>query len=331
MEDELKASEQEQTLNLSSSSPIEHFFRQMTSASHLVQRARAINQQLDNQSHSIQVQASSMMQYFDNQKEEILKKFDSWLLPVAQEVLDELSCHTERLKLDLDQKLESFHQVHDHEWVEHAKSWVHLYAKWHDRKALIQQVLHLAAERANHLIDKDVQMIEDYQKQSLAQWTEETEEFHSLESRLTTAIENPLKSLLALKVHPDNLSAMQASEWAAHVHQERQTYFNQLLSKIDNVVRESGQFEETPPSLDFSEQESDLVFMETELRHLNNVIRYIDRRDSKGIQFIWDHLKHLEDHLKELNALNLPDTLRRQSQGLFEGIEIAKKWLEDKI
>ena len=115
-----------------------------------------------------------------------------------------------------------------------------VYTKWHHRPHLINKILEIVADRTRHLIDKDIQVIHDYQTQSFAQLAQESEAFKDVEKRLTQAIEEPLKQLITLRNKRWSIILLQqASEWVANLQSQSETYFDQLLMKIDHVMKDA--------------------------------------------------------------------------------------------
>lgn len=308
---------------------IEQFLNQMETTSQSLQRSREIDQLIVSYFQSIQETAITMMQYFEQQKAEMLNsKFNNWLLPLAQEVLDPLSEDAKQLKAELDQKLLSPLSMTEDSWIEHAKAWVQLYAKWHDRQALVNQVLKLATDRTNRLIDKDIQMIQDYQMQSLSQCSEPEFASQNLEQRMQKATETPLKALTNLKIQLEEVSAGHLSDWINQVHQEREKHLEQLLNKIDGIVKESGYFEDIQDPIHLVEIEGDLAFMEAEWRYLNNCLRKINPQDQGAAVFILDRLNELEEHISQFDHLHLPPILHQQMETLRQHIEQDKQKLQ---
>lgn len=310
--------------------PIKRLYVQIQKMPELMGRARVVDQVLLNHFQDLKGHAREVIHQFNEQKTDILKRFDNWLVPIAKEALDELLQDAEQLKRNLNQKLEHLPQLEEKDWIEHAKRWNHLYTKWHDRKALADRVLALVADRTKQLIDKDIQVIQDYQSQSLAQVPEQSEVFEDLKERLEQATEKPLKQLVALRQQtpkPDSLP--QASEWVAKVQAQRETYFDQLLMKIDHVVKETVQIEEEESDfISFTEDEGELVFMERELHQIKLMVANLKPHQASETQFMLARLEELLDHAEQLETTSLPRTLQKRLAKIKEISSSLCKQLE---
>lgn len=251
------------------------------------------------------------------------------LCPSLKRLLENLLTDAEQLKDELDHKLEHLDQTTPEEWMEEAKHWARLYNKWHDRSALVGKILEVVADRTKHLIDKDIQVIQDYQTQLLAHIPQESETFRNLEDRLTHAIAEPLKQLISLRNQPrEHTSLQQASEWVSNLQQQRESYFDQLLMKIDHVIKDVVYKEDSIDLSAFLEAESEIIFMERELHHINLDLSHIQLEEESERQFVLARLEGLLDHVDEVNEQALPLVLRQRIGVLKTGITLALSCLE---
>jgi len=235
----------------------------------LTNQARMIDQVLAHRLQEIRGTASAIIDHFNEQKKMILQRFDSWIMPIAQDVLDGLLRDAEHLKYKLEHKLEHPDQMTSSEWDKEAKDWALLYETWHDRKGLVNKILEVVADRTKHLIDKDIQVIHDYQNQSLAHLPPESEAFRNVEQRMSQAIEEPLKQLLSLRNEAkEQTSIQQASEWVAKLQERREGYFDQLLMKIDHVMKDVVNLDDVKDMTAFIDIEGEILFMEHELHYI---------------------------------------------------------------
>lgn len=309
--------------------PIKQLYVQIRKMPELTKQAKAIDQVLSARLKNLKGIASAIIDQFNAQKKMILQRFDSRIMPIAQEVLDELVNDAERLKHKLDDKLEHLDQTNPEEWDADAKDWVQLYAKWNDRKSLIDKILKIVAAKTKHLIDKDIQMIFDYQTQSLAHLPQETEAFRSLEKRLIRATEEPLKQLMHLRNQAqEHTSLQQASDWVAKLQERRENYFDQLLMKIDHVMKDVVNLEETKDWSAFVEIEGEVLFMERELHHINTDLTHLHLIGESDKQFLLGRLEGLLDHADDLDKPCLPSPLQARMQALKVGIHLATSRLE---
>ena len=292
----------------------------------LTDQAKVIDQFLLKRMQDLKATASTIVKEFNEQKKIILQRFDNWIMPIAQEVLDGLLKDAEQLKEKLDDKLEHLDQVTSEEWNEQAKDWAQLYSKMTDRRVLIDKILEAVADRTRHLIDKDIQVIQDYQSQSLAHLPEESETFKNVEERLANAISEPLKQLMTLRNQPKvHQSLQQASEWVAKLQQQREVYFDQLLMKIDHVMKDVVRLEDKNDMTSFVEIEGEIIFMERELHHINSDMASVNVQDESEKQFLLARLEGLLDHVNEFGeqTQSLPKIFHQRLQNLKANISLS--------
>jgi hypothetical protein len=261
---------------------------------------------------------------FNDKKKYILQRFDNWIMPIAQDVLDSFLKDAEQLKDKLDNKLDHLDQTTPEEWDEQAKRWAQLHSKWHDRNSLIEKILEAVVDRTRYLIDKDIQVIHDYQIQSLAHLEQESEAFKNVEKRLEHAIEDPLKQLMSLRNKPSEYTSLkQASEWIEKLQERRESYFDQLLMKIDHVMKDTVYVEDVEDWSLFLEIEGEIIFMESELHQINIDLTQISFNQESEKHFIFARLEGLLDHVQEIDEHSLPLSLQQRVQALKTGISIA--------
>lgn len=314
---------------MDSSDPIKRLYFQIRKMPELTKRARVIDQVLLTRLQDLKGTASSIIDQFNEQKKIILQRFDSWVMPIAQDILDGLLNDADQLKDKLDDKLEHLDQITPEEWDADAKDWAQLYTMWNDRKGLINKILQMMTDKTKYLIDKDIQVVSDYQTQSLAHLPEETEVFRNLEERLANAIEEPLKQLMNLRNQAEeHTSLQQAAEWISRVQEQRETYFNQLLMKIDYVMKDVVNLEETKDWTAFVEMEGEVLFMERELHHINTDLTHLHLVEEDDKQFLLGRLEGLLDHVEDLHNDSLPNPLKTRMQALKDGIFFAISRLE---
>lgn len=330
LQDEPKE-QKEKMAPTSSKDSIKHLSFQISKMPELTKQARLVDQILLDRFQDLKFTASTIIDQFREQRKIILQHFDSWIMPIARDVLDELIIDAQKLKHNLDVKLECVDQTTAEEWSIEAKSWQQLYSKWSDRKGLIDKILEIVANRTEHLIDKDIQVIQDYQRHSLSHLSHETEAFKHMEERLASAIEEPLKQLMNLREQAkEHKSIQQASEWVSKLQEQRESYFNQLLMKIDHVMKDVVNLEENKDWTAFAEFESEILFMENELRHIQFDLERLHLVSEKDKQFLLARLEGLSDHIQDLNKHSLPLLLQNRIQALKSDIFFTISCLEEK-
>jgi predicted amino acid-binding ACT domain protein len=316
-----KPKKSEDNMDLDTVEPFNRLYSQICKMPELSDRARIIDQVLLHSLQDLKGTASVIIDQFQLQKKIILKRFDNWIMPIAQDVLDGFLQDAEHLKAKLDDKLLLLYKTTPEEWDAEAKHWAQLYSKWNDRRGLINRILEVVADRTAQLIDKDIQVIKDYQSQSLSHLPQETETFKSVEERLAHVIEEPLKQLMNLRVKAkEHTSLQQASEWVEKLQEQRETYFDQLLMKIDHVMKDVVNLEESKDWTTAVEVEGEIIFMERELHHINEDLTHMHLIEECDKQFLLARLEGLIDHLEDLDKRSLPNPLQIRMKALKAGV-----------
>lgn len=308
--------------NQNTTESIKKLYVQIRKMPELTVQAKAIDQVLLNKIKDLKGTASTVLEQFNQQKKAILKRFDNWIMPIAKEVLESFLQDAEHLKENLDEKIDHIEQTTPEEWNDQAEGWAVLYDRWHDRKALVDKILEVVADRAKYLIDKDIQVIHDYQTQSISHLPEESEVKKDIEERLSQAIAEPLKKLVALREVPKGHTTLQqASEWVAKLHEKRESYFDHLLMKIDHVTKDVVQPEEANDWGGMQELKGEVLFMESELEHIKSDLTQIHPESEADRQFIAARLEGLLDHAEGINETSIPIALKEKIHQLKEEIE----------
>lgn len=294
--------------------PIGHLYAKITEMPEMGESSDEIDQLFVEKINELRAGSQAVIEHFHAQKPMILEQFDQRLAPVAREVLDSLLHDANQLASKLEDGRD---QSYPFDWIDYAKRWAQLYTQWNDGKALAQRILDLIAARTEQLIDKDIQVIRDYQKQSLEHLSEGSDAFKNLESRLAMATDKPLQQLKALRnQHEQHANLAQASEWIANLQEQRERYFDQLLMKIDHVVKEVVHMEDIVDEYDdisiFSEDEGEIVFMEQEIRHIQALLPQMSASDESDIIFMEARLEGLLDHAEQVNLVNLRYPLQKR-------------------
>ena len=307
--------------------PIEHFYARIKGMPQLLDQALAINHTLSFHFKQIQADAFHIVNHLDDEKEDFLKKFDIWLLPIAKEVWENLFHEAEELKSHLANGLENPEALGEMNWIDHAKAWAALCSHWQDKNELVQKVLLIASERATQLVDKDIKLVQDYQDQLIAQRTQETGEVLELEERLSHVTEDSLKQLHNLKEPPDLTSIKHVSDWMANLYTKRATYFDHLLMKIDAYVKDMIHIEDVHDPMHFTEIEGEIKFMDYELNQINDLIPNLNKKNKEEVIFIEDRLRGIGEHLEQFDQKTLPGPLRQK----FESIQSRIRATEEKL
>lgn len=309
--------------------PIKYFYSQIRKMREDTTQACLVDQRLLHDSQKLKSIASVIIDQFKEQKKVILTHFDKWIMPIAEDVLDELLSGAQKLKGSLDEKLTHLETITPEEWDCEAKKWESMYLTWNDQNRLVDRVLEIVAERNALLIDKDIQVIQDYHNQSLSKIHRESEVMKNVEERLAQAIEEPLKQLMGLRSQArKHTSIQQAGEWVAKLQEQRESYFDQLLMKIDHVMKDVVDLEVTKDWTAFSEFDGEMVFMEQELQHIQTDLTHVHLLDEADKQFLLARLEGLLEHATDLEDSMLSRMMQTRMKDLKAGIVFSISMLD---
>lgn len=319
-----KNSEKKPSNEIDSKDSIKQLHFHISKMSELTKQAKTIDHLLGDRLQDLKNTSQKIVKQFKDQTGEILQRFDHWIIPIAKDVLDGIIQQAELQQERLDQ----IEKISVNEWKEEAKNWIDLHSNWVDRKSLISKILEKVSERTKYLIAKDIRIIKEYQTQSLAHLPKESEVFKSVEKRLEHAIEEPLKQLISLANQPkDPLTIQQVSEWVSNLQQQRENYFNQLLVKIEQVMKETVQVrkdEEEPSDWSlFVEIEGEILFLENELHEINKDLIYLESLSDIDKQFILVRAQGFLEHVQQFEEQPLPVPLKKRLQILKEEINFS--------
>lgn len=309
--------------------PIKHLFKQIRKLTELHKQAKSVDNILMSHLENIKGTASEFIEQIGEEKKLLLKRFDKWIMPIAQEVLDELVDDASDLKTSLEKKLANLDPDNPIDWEEEAKRWIQLHSRLTDKSGIVKRILHVVSERTKQQIDKDIQVIKDYQTQSLANISQEGDENKNLEERLSHAIAEPLKQLKDLGKEAEAYNSIQqASSWVANLQEKRQSSFDDLLRIIDHVMKDVVHKEETSDWFAFVETEGEIIFMERELHQINEDIAKLQRGDEAEVQMLCARLEGLLDHFEDLDQQEFPGPLQMKMDALKSGIMLSFEKLE---
>ena len=105
MENSLGSENREKTHGLKEQ-PIKLLYNQIQKMPELTKQAQVIDQVLLKRLQDLKETASLVINQFHEQKKYILQRFDHWIMPIAQDVLDHLLQDVKHLKTKLHDKLE---------------------------------------------------------------------------------------------------------------------------------------------------------------------------------------------------------------------------------
>ncbi|MBA3722143.1 MAG: hypothetical protein H0W88_07070 [Parachlamydiaceae bacterium] len=301
------------------------FYSKIESMPKLIEKAIVVDKTLSVYFADLQKDVAIVLEELNVEKEKLLKEFDGYLLPAAQEVIDELADDANKLKNTLENSLDNIESISKQDWKEHAKNWAQLYSRLQDHKGLVEKIIIVASHRIRASIHEDIRVINLYQNQSVARMTEEGGESSDIEQRLESAIQEPLKELERelSELKDDQIkktSIKQTSEWIANLQQKRKEYSDQIFMRIDSIAKE--ELEDVHYYAgSHTELEEEIRFMEMhELKPLIEQVDNLNWNNEQAVQSVKSHLNELKDHLDQLNIDRLPKVLKSKLNMLDQKI-----------
>jgi hypothetical protein len=252
----------------------------------------------------IKATALQVLQKIEEQKEDILKKLGRGLsLPAAKGIVDQMSQLTDELRRKLEDCLKELDHFSEVNWREQATLWAQLYAKWHDQKAIEEDIIHYIAIRVSQMISKDLQVIDEYQNNSLEGIETIGTELYTLKDRLQSAIEAPMKAMYKLREPPSDISIEKVGEWISAIQDERERLFDSVLQRIEKVTATAKPF--TSPKVvsdpvSEAEMNHEMISLQKEFKDILVRITHHTDLDKNERHGLISHLTCLIEHAQGL-------------------------------
>jgi hypothetical protein len=309
--------------------------KRLTILARFVDRIRSTFQRFQNkplQEHplvgriqDLQSKASAVLIQLQAIKNELHKEIDAEAFVYIEAVIDPLIKEVSRLHKSIEQPRSVLHQAKTYQrysqWVEKAKLWIQICSKTTDKEALFKAVIRYTIDEFLEVIDRDVQVITDYQEHMLEALSIDEEEKIDLAQRLEVRLQSYLHALNALRVKPENLPLKEIAVWKAQVDKRREKYFDAALHAIDKIVNQS-----LPDSRDEEENEDlkdaliQIAYLEKHIPpwydeiNLAETLTFTQKADFKSQLELWEQKIHrlnldlrltpeLIERLKTLNEI----------------------------
>lgn len=188
-------------------------------------------------------------------------------------------------------------------WMEKSKLWIEICTNPPKTEDLCRAIIQHNNEEFKHLINHDLQIIQDYLTSSLDATHLEEQEKRRLEERLQQQLQHHLKLLEELKTCPLSMDLENLVHWREKVNSLREVYFGTALHAIDLGMQEV----KAPYII---EDEGDhhieiirrLTKLETKISNIAGQIPKLDQGDEKRIHLMESQFSHLEDEVHDLNS-----------------------------
>lgn len=219
------------------------------------------------------------------------------------------------------------------EWIERAKAWAEVCSHSNEQKDIAKAVIQLTVEEFLEVIDRDLQVIQDYTEHMIDNLTIDETEKGELISKLHFKLDPYILSLKSLKKKPIDLPIEHVQDWKMRVDKRREKYFDAALHSIDKIIEEVN-----PSSIGEEEHDhlveifSQIAYLEEEVPNLYKEILNINRQEDIDQKIILARLSSFQNELHNLNLdLRLPPELIDRLQVLIEVLEKAQEKIEPSV
>ncbi len=287
--------------------------------------------QLAGRIHDLQSTADSVLKQLRKIKEDLKNEIEPDIFFYVEQVVDPIIKEVSRLHKSIEQPGSVMHQAKTFQrysqWIEKAKLWVQICSKVNDKDAIVKGIIRYTVDDFLEVIDRDIQVINDYQEHMLDALAVEDEEKIALAQRLELRLDPYLRGLNALRFKPRDLPLQEIALWKAQVDKRREKYFDAALHAIDKVINEiipdtSGQ-EEHEHLVDVLSQ---IAYLEHEAPMLYDEIYMANNPTQEQIHIFESRFTVLEQEVHQLNLdLRLTPDLIDRLQVISEMLEQARK------
>jgi hypothetical protein len=212
------------------------------------------------------------------------------------------------------------------EWINKIQPWIQLEAKITDKDAIITALVQHFLNESSELINRDVQVVKDYQQQILDQVQGENKIKSELIFKMEVALKPFLDALKALKENPPDLKLDRIVEWKKGLDIKRGNLFEKALHTIDDLV-----VDVVPVSKSEEEHEriveilTQIAYMEEELPHIMEIVSG-KKSDDFQLQLINSRISSLEEEVYQLNLdTRLTPELTHRLQILMQNLDYVSR------
>jgi hypothetical protein len=199
--------------------------------------------QLHGRIQDLHANADAILSQLQTIKEELKKDSSPEVFSHVEEVVDPIIREVSRLYNSLEQPNSVTQQAKTFQrysqWIEKAKLWVQIYSKADNKEAIIKGITHYIVEDFLEVIDRDVQVINDYQEHMLDALALDDDEKVELALHIEARLDPYLRGLNDLRTKPKDLSLHEIAVWKAQVDKRREKYFDATLHAIDKIINQT--------------------------------------------------------------------------------------------
>jgi len=248
--------------------------------------------------------ALDVLDYLVKVKQVLKSEVDQELIAYVDAVMDPMIREVDRIRSMLRQGRGGMTYPEDSlkkytDWISRAKFWVEICSAKKDKETITNAILEYTIADFAAVIERDLQLISDYQEHVLAHLSEA--ERKKIKESILPRTAPYMTSLMGLVEKPTSLTLENFQEWRANAEKKRDHFFNVILQIIDNSA------DELSLTSSFVESQEDILdtlkkmaYLESEIpvfcyRILNNEI--VDEEEKEQL------LPQLDAFLEQVNSL----------------------------
>lgn len=317
--------------------------RRMSMLNRFVDRIRSTFQKFQNKPqqdshlagriHDLQTTANSVLKQLRVIKDELKNEIEPEIFSYVEEVVDPIIKEVSRLHKSMEQPGSIMHQAKTYQrysqWIEKAKLWIQICSKVNDKEAILKAIIRYTVDDFLEVINRDMQVINDYQEHMLEALAVDEDEKIALAQRLELRLDPYLRGLNDLRTKPRELPLQDIALWKAQVDKRREKYFDGALHAIDKVINDT-----IPDTSGEEEHEhlvdvfSQIIYLEHEAPSLYDEIYLAKSPTPEEMNIFESRLTMLEEEVHQLNLdLRLTPDLIDRLQVIAEMLDQARKKL----
>lgn len=194
--------------------------------------------------HELNKNASEVLNVLNTVKDDLQNEVDEGLFEFVKLVMNPMIRDISRIQKIVKKegaiqasghhKAVAFNQYN--QWIDRAKLWVEVCSTSKNKDTISLAILNHTFQDFINLIDRDLQLIADYQEHIFDGAYLSLNEKKKIQKEIEKGIVIPLKNLNDLKKIPENLTLDDLNKWKDCVDKKRDHLFNSILQIIDNKI-----------------------------------------------------------------------------------------------
>jgi|GEM_PF-2345335 len=268
--------------------------------------------------------AADVLQVLSVVREDLKNEVDDELYSFVQSVMNPMIRDVKRVQKIVKNDGATYKQLDAftkyNEWIDKAKLWVQVCSTAKDKEAISKAVVKHTIDDFSALIERDLQLIDDYQEHLLDDVDISNNQKNLLKIEIQKCLVPRIKRLMTLKNHPKGINLENLSNWKDNADKRRDRYFNAILQLIDGKINEIN-----PSKRSLEEDHGALIGTLEQISYLEMEIPMLaakfntDPIDLFEIEVSKQQLLALEDEIHDLYLdMRMPPSIIEKLQDLKE-------------